>query len=63
MEEGSRGVPLGTLIALMVEEGEDWKQVEVPPPTAPPAAPDAAVAASVAPPPASSPPLPPPSGQ
>ena len=22
MEEGSRGVPLGTLIALMVEEGE-----------------------------------------
>ncbi|XP_056454905.1 pyruvate dehydrogenase protein X component, mitochondrial [Gadus chalcogrammus] len=52
MEEGSRGVPLGTLIALMVEEGEDWKQVEVPPPTAPPAAPAAAVAASVAPPPA-----------
>uniref|UniRef100_A0A8C4Z914 Dihydrolipoamide acetyltransferase component of pyruvate dehydrogenase complex n=1 Tax=Gadus morhua TaxID=8049 RepID=A0A8C4Z914_GADMO len=50
MEEGSRGVPLGTLIALMVEEGEDWKQVEVPPPTAPPAAPAAAVAASVAPP-------------
>ncbi|KAJ8343168.1 hypothetical protein SKAU_G00304970 [Synaphobranchus kaupii] len=26
MAEGSRSVPLGTLIALMVEEGEDWKQ-------------------------------------
>ncbi|KAG5839053.1 hypothetical protein ANANG_G00200850 [Anguilla anguilla] len=32
MEEGSRGVRLGTLIALMVEEGEDWKRVEIPPP-------------------------------
>ncbi|XP_048828079.1 pyruvate dehydrogenase protein X component, mitochondrial [Brienomyrus brachyistius] len=30
MGEGSRGVRLGTLIALMVEEGEDWKQVEIP---------------------------------
>ncbi|KAI1904017.1 hypothetical protein AGOR_G00001360 [Albula goreensis] len=30
MEEGSRSVRLGTLIALMVEEGEDWKQ---PPPS------------------------------
>lgn len=41
MEEGSRNVRLGTLIALMVEEGQDWKQVEIPPPdaTAPPAAP------------------------
>nr|XP_023697980.1 pyruvate dehydrogenase protein X component, mitochondrial [Paramormyrops kingsleyae] len=28
--EGSRGVRLGTLIALMVEEGQDWKQVEIP---------------------------------
>ncbi|XP_068612928.1 pyruvate dehydrogenase protein X component-like [Brachionichthys hirsutus] len=34
MEEGSRGVRLGTLIALMVEEGQDWKQVEIPPPEA-----------------------------
>ncbi|KAJ0069345.1 hypothetical protein NL108_004162 [Boleophthalmus pectinirostris] len=34
MEEGSRGVRLGTLIALMVEEGQDWKQVEMPPPEA-----------------------------
>lgn len=32
MEEGSRSVRLGTLIALMVEEGQDWKQVEMPPP-------------------------------
>uniref|UniRef100_A0A674DM62 Dihydrolipoamide acetyltransferase component of pyruvate dehydrogenase complex n=1 Tax=Salmo trutta TaxID=8032 RepID=A0A674DM62_SALTR len=30
MEEGSRAVRLGTLIALMVEEGEDWKTVEIP---------------------------------
>ncbi|XP_005170791.2 pyruvate dehydrogenase protein X component, mitochondrial isoform X1 [Danio rerio] len=40
VQEGSRGVRLGTLIALMVSEGEDWKQVEIPalepvtPPTA-----------------------------
>uniref|UniRef100_A0A672FPW3 Dihydrolipoamide acetyltransferase component of pyruvate dehydrogenase complex n=1 Tax=Salarias fasciatus TaxID=181472 RepID=A0A672FPW3_SALFA len=32
MEEGSRNVRLGTLIALMVEEGQDWKQVEIPVP-------------------------------
>uniref|UniRef100_A0A8D3C792 Dihydrolipoamide acetyltransferase component of pyruvate dehydrogenase complex n=1 Tax=Scophthalmus maximus TaxID=52904 RepID=A0A8D3C792_SCOMX len=40
MEEGSRNVRLGTLIALMVEEGQDWKQAEIPPPDA--AAPSAA---------------------
>uniref|UniRef100_A0A8C6SVL5 Dihydrolipoamide acetyltransferase component of pyruvate dehydrogenase complex n=1 Tax=Neogobius melanostomus TaxID=47308 RepID=A0A8C6SVL5_9GOBI len=34
IEEGSRNIPLGTLIALMVEEGQDWKQVEMPPPEA-----------------------------
>lgn len=54
MEEGSRGVPLGTLIALMVEEGQDWKQVDIPPSEA---------AAPVAPPaeaPAAPPPPPPP---
>lgn len=45
MEEGSRNVPLGTLIALMVEEGQDWKQVEMPPPdAAAPPAPEAAAA-------------------
>ncbi|XP_077425302.1 pyruvate dehydrogenase protein X component, mitochondrial [Vanacampus margaritifer] len=35
MEEGSRNVRLGTLIAVMVEEGQDWTQVEIPPPSAP----------------------------
>ncbi|KAF7659783.1 hypothetical protein LDENG_00293150 [Lucifuga dentata] len=64
MEEGSRSVRLGTLIALMVEEGQDWKQVEIPPPDvpAPSAAPPAAheAAAPVIPPAAPSPPpLPP----
>lgn len=46
MEEGSRSVRLGTLIALMVEEGQDWKQVEIPPPEAvtPPSAPAAPAA-------------------
>ncbi|XP_039989842.1 pyruvate dehydrogenase protein X component, mitochondrial [Xiphias gladius] len=57
MEEGSRNVSLGTLIALMVEEGQDWKQVEIPPPDA--AAPSAALAAPVVPPAAPSPPPPP----
>lgn len=58
MEEGSRNVRLGTLIALMVEEGQDWKQVEIPPPeaAAAPSAPETAAtavppAAPVAPPP------------
>lgn len=57
MEEGSRNVRLGTLIALMVEEGQDWKQVEIPPPeAAAPSAPEAAAptvppAAPSAPPP------------
>lgn len=63
MEEGSRNVPLGTLIALMVEEGQDWKQVEMPPPdaAAPPVAPPApeAAAAPVVPPAAPSPVTPP----
>ncbi|KAL2093631.1 hypothetical protein ACEWY4_010943 [Coilia grayii] len=60
MEEGSRGVRLGTLIALMVEEGQDWKQVEIPPPepVAPP--PTAAAAVAAPPPPAPAPPAPPP---
>lgn len=31
VQDGSQGVRLGTLIALMVGEGEDWKQVEIPP--------------------------------
>ncbi|AWP08698.1 putative pyruvate dehydrogenase protein X component mitochondrial [Scophthalmus maximus] len=66
MEEGSRNVRLGTLIALMVEEGQDWKQAEIPPPdaAAPSAAPPAkhAAAAPVVPPAAPSPPTPATSG-
>ncbi|XP_038187550.1 pyruvate dehydrogenase protein X component, mitochondrial [Arvicola amphibius] len=30
VEEGAKNVKLGSLIGLMVEEGEDWKQVEIP---------------------------------
>nr|XP_020470880.1 pyruvate dehydrogenase protein X component, mitochondrial isoform X2 [Monopterus albus] len=58
MEEGSHNVRLGTPIALMVEEGQDWKQVEIPPPDAAPptvtqvaAAPVAHSAAPSSPPP------------
>ncbi|XP_027855183.1 pyruvate dehydrogenase protein X component, mitochondrial [Xiphophorus couchianus] len=54
MEEGSRNVRLGTLIALMVEEGQDWKQVEIPPldaasPAAAPSASDAGAASTLTP--------------
>lgn len=56
MEEGSRNVRLGTLIALMVEEGQDWKQVEIPPPEA--ATPSAALPAAQAIPPAAPSPSP-----
>ncbi|XP_071601133.1 pyruvate dehydrogenase protein X component, mitochondrial isoform X2 [Heliangelus exortis] len=42
VEEGSKNVRLGSLIGLLVEEGQDWKQVEIPAqsdpsPLAPPA--------------------------
>ncbi|XP_074855039.1 pyruvate dehydrogenase protein X component, mitochondrial isoform X2 [Carettochelys insculpta] len=30
MEEGSKNVRLGTIIGLLVEEGQNWKQVEIP---------------------------------
>jgi len=30
MEEGAAGVQVGTLIALIVEEGQDWKDVAIP---------------------------------
>ncbi|XP_064008225.1 pyruvate dehydrogenase protein X component, mitochondrial isoform X1 [Pogoniulus pusillus] len=30
LQEGSKNVRLGSLIALLVEEGQDWKQVEIP---------------------------------
>ncbi|KAM8891354.1 pyruvate dehydrogenase protein X component, mitochondrial [Spinachia spinachia] len=57
MEEGSRNVRLGTLIALMVDEGQDWKQVEIPPPAA--AGPTPTAAGPVGPPAAPSPARPP----
>ncbi|XP_063052663.1 pyruvate dehydrogenase protein X component, mitochondrial [Engraulis encrasicolus] len=60
MEEGSRGVRLGTLIALMVEEGQDWKQVDIPPPEPVAAPPTPAAAAPPPPTPAAAPPPPPP---
>ncbi|XP_035251908.1 pyruvate dehydrogenase protein X component, mitochondrial [Anguilla anguilla] len=55
MEEGSRGVRLGTLIALMVEEGEDWKRVEIPPPEVAPPSPAGPTPQAIAPPPAPAP--------
>ncbi|XP_015719071.1 pyruvate dehydrogenase protein X component, mitochondrial isoform X2 [Coturnix japonica] len=30
VEEGSKNVRLGSIIGLLVEEGQDWKQVEIP---------------------------------
>ncbi|XP_007610470.1 pyruvate dehydrogenase protein X component, mitochondrial isoform X2 [Cricetulus griseus] len=30
VEEGAKNIKLGSLIGLMVEEGEDWKHVEIP---------------------------------
>ncbi|XP_030588001.1 pyruvate dehydrogenase protein X component, mitochondrial [Archocentrus centrarchus] len=59
IDEGSRNVRLGTLIALMVEEGQDWKQVEIPSPdAAPPSEAPPATEAAAAP-SAPSPPSPP----
>jgi len=58
IEEGVAGVQVGTLIALMVEEGQDWKDVAIPAQqsqesspavSAPPPPPAAAAAASPAP--------------
>ncbi|XP_038620899.1 pyruvate dehydrogenase protein X component, mitochondrial [Tachyglossus aculeatus] len=43
VEEGSKGIRLGALIALMVEEGEDWKQVEIPKDVGPPVSPQPTV--------------------
>ncbi|KAK1788891.1 hypothetical protein P4O66_015805 [Electrophorus voltai] len=55
LEEGSKNVRLGVLIALMVEEGQDWKQVDIPPlvssqPAATPPPPTAAPPFRAAPP-------------
>ncbi|XP_060032593.1 pyruvate dehydrogenase protein X component, mitochondrial isoform X2 [Erinaceus europaeus] len=38
VEEGSKNVQLGSLIGLLVEEGEDWKHVEIPQDMGPPPA-------------------------
>ncbi|XP_036115115.1 pyruvate dehydrogenase protein X component, mitochondrial isoform X3 [Molossus molossus] len=38
VEEGSKNIRLGSLIGLLVEEGEDWKNVEIPKDVGPPAA-------------------------
>ncbi|KAM3918170.1 pyruvate dehydrogenase protein X component, mitochondrial [Leptodactylus fuscus] len=38
VQEGSRNIRLGSLIALMVEEGQDWTKVEVPSVQSPPSA-------------------------
>ncbi|KAJ7416942.1 Pyruvate dehydrogenase protein X component, mitochondrial [Willisornis vidua] len=51
VEEGSKNVRLGSLIGLLVEEGQDWKQVEIPadgsdPSPAPPAPAHTSVPAS-----------------
>uniref|UniRef100_A0A2K6FGZ9 Dihydrolipoamide acetyltransferase component of pyruvate dehydrogenase complex n=1 Tax=Propithecus coquereli TaxID=379532 RepID=A0A2K6FGZ9_PROCO len=37
VEEGTKNIRLGSLIGLMVEEGEDWKHVEIPKDVGPPA--------------------------
>ncbi|XP_057692426.1 pyruvate dehydrogenase protein X component, mitochondrial [Corythoichthys intestinalis] len=58
VEEGSRNVRLGTLIAVMVEEGQDWTQAEIPSQTAPPPTIPETVD-TAAPPAAPSPPSPP----
>ncbi|KAL0600503.1 Pyruvate dehydrogenase protein X component, mitochondrial [Plecturocebus cupreus] len=36
IEEGTKNIPLGSLIGLTVEEGEDWKHVEIPKDVGPP---------------------------
>ncbi|XP_044125383.1 pyruvate dehydrogenase protein X component, mitochondrial [Bufo gargarizans] len=36
IQEGSRNIRLGSLIALMVDEGQDWTQVEIPSVQTPP---------------------------
>ncbi|XP_008000401.1 pyruvate dehydrogenase protein X component, mitochondrial [Chlorocebus sabaeus] len=36
VEEGSKNIRLGSLIGLIVEEGEDWKHVEIPKDVGPP---------------------------
>ncbi|XP_077452378.1 pyruvate dehydrogenase protein X component, mitochondrial [Stigmatopora argus] len=58
VEEGSRNIRLGTLIAVMVEEGQDWTKAEILPQSAPPPTLPTTVATDVFP-AAPSPPSPP----
>lgn len=59
VQEGSKNVRLGSLIGLLVEEGQDWKQVEIPavggvpssPAPPPPALTSSPAGPSVSPPP------------
>ncbi|XP_010136518.1 PREDICTED: pyruvate dehydrogenase protein X component-like, partial [Buceros rhinoceros silvestris] len=59
VEEGSKNIRLGSLICLLVEEGQDWKQVEIPPDSSDPsslAPPAPAVSSAPAAAPVSAPP-------
>ncbi|XP_072277659.1 pyruvate dehydrogenase protein X component, mitochondrial [Pyxicephalus adspersus] len=47
VEEGSKNVRLGSLIALLVEEGQDWKQVDIPAVQSPPSPSTPSAAAEV----------------
>ncbi|XP_040184022.1 pyruvate dehydrogenase protein X component, mitochondrial [Rana temporaria] len=49
VNEGSKNVRLGSLIALLVEEGQDWKQVEIPTIQSPPSPSSLPVAAEATP--------------
>ena len=63
MQEGTKDIKVGTLIALTVEVDQDWKSVEIPDTTATPSlTPPAPAAAPEAVPPASAA-APPPPGQ
>ncbi|XP_043678735.1 dihydrolipoyllysine-residue acetyltransferase component of pyruvate dehydrogenase complex, mitochondrial-like [Vespula pensylvanica] len=61
--EGTKDIKIGTLIALTVEEGEDWKSVEMPDAPAAPAAPAKSPTPSAPAPSLSQPTAPPPPGQ
>lgn len=53
VEEGSKNIRLGSLIGLLVEEGGDWKHVEIPQDVGPPPA----ASKPAAPPPSPGPPI------
>jgi dihydrolipoamide dehydrogenase-binding protein of pyruvate dehydrogenase complex len=53
--ENSTEVKIGTLIAIMVEEGDDWQNVEIPAETEPPAEQTAQTSAASSPSPSTAP--------